>query len=107
MTHCWSHLTSEQVVLVLGIGLWLDLHPEGSIGQRRHLSPFCEVLGGGTVLQTLCLSSEYAVCVGCTVEHDAWFMVVLSVVLFVVVLILSAHRVGTLEFTCVGILVMI
>lgn len=107
MTHCWSHLTSEQVVLVLGIGLWLDLHPEGSIGQRRHLSPFCEVLGGGTVLQTLCLSSEYAVCVGCTVEHDAWFMVVLSAVLFVVVLILSAHRVGTLEFTCVGILVMI
>jgi len=107
MIHQRHHLASRLVVLVLGIGLWLQLRSKVAISQGRHLSSFCKVLGGGSVLQTLCLSSEYTVCVGCTVKHHAWFKVVLPTVFFVVLFILSAHLVATLEFTRVRILVMI
>ena len=101
------HLSPRLVMLILSIRLGLLLRPIVSIGHWRHLSSFCVVLGGGTVLQTLCFSCEYTVCVRGTIQYNTRLVVALPTVFFVVFIILSAHLVAALEFTGVRVLVMI
>jgi hypothetical protein len=101
------HLSARLAVLILGIRLRLLLRSIVVIRHWRHLSSFCVVLGGGTVLQTLCFSSEDTVCVRGTIQHNTWLVVPLPSVFFVWVFFWSAHLVAALEFTGVRILVMI